>query len=99
MENVRHAGLSISLSSLGVKLRIMTERVYLVDREAIDHLVSMLRDGVESGASDEEISEQTFEILDANYRKKTDQSLREMHEGKVKRFKNAQQMIRDLQSS
>ena len=75
-----------------------TEQKYLVDRETVEHLVAMLRDGVEKGASDEEIREQTWEILDSGYREGTDQAFREMKEGRVKRFKNAKQMIRDLET-
>jgi hypothetical protein len=75
-----------------------TEQKYLVDKETVEHLVAMLRDGVEKGASDEEIREQTWEILDPGYREKTDQALKEMREGRIKRFKNAKQMIRDLET-
>ncbi|MDG6909276.1 MAG: hypothetical protein JRN08_02810 [Nitrososphaerota archaeon] len=75
-----------------------TEQKYLVDRETVEHLVAMLRDGMEKGASDEEIREQTWEILDPGYRERTDQALREMKEGRAKRFKNAKQMIRDLET-
>ena len=74
------------------------EQKYLVDRETVEHLVEMLRDGVESGASDEEMQEQTWEVLDPQYRAKTNEALKEMGEGRVKRFKNAEQMIHDLES-
>jgi len=76
-----------------------TEQKYIINREALDHLLVMIRDGVAHGASDKEISEQTFEILDPEYRAKVDQSLREAKEGRVKRFKNADEMIKDLHSS
>ena len=72
------------------------EQKYVVDREAVEHLIAMLKDGLAKGSSEREIREQTWEILDAQYREKTDQALREMKEGKAKRFKNAEQMIRDL---
>ena len=75
-----------------------TEQKYLVDKDTVEHLVAMLRDGMEKGASDEEIREQTWEILDSGYREKTDQALKEMREGKIRRFKNAKQMIRDLET-
>jgi len=75
-----------------------TEQKYLVDKETVEHLVAMLRDGVEKGASDEEIREQTWEIIDSNYRGRTDQAFKEMKEGRIKRFKNAKQMIRDLET-
>jgi hypothetical protein len=71
---------------------------YLVDRETVEHLIEMLTDGVERGASDKEMREQTWEILDPQYRVKTDQALKEMNEGRVKRFKTAEQMIQDLES-
>jgi hypothetical protein len=74
------------------------EQKYLVDKETVDHLLAMLRDGVKKGASDEELREQTKEILDPDYRVRVDQSLKEAAEGKVKRFKNAEDMIRDLRS-
>ncbi len=72
------------------------EQKYLVDRETVEHLVAMLKDGLAKGSSEKEIREQTWEILDAQYREKTDQALKEMNEGRTKRFKNAEQMIRDL---
>ena len=75
-----------------------TEQKYLVDRETVEHLVAMLKDGVKEGATDAELKEQTWEILDSEYRNKTDQSLNEMKEGKAKRFKNADEMIKDLES-
>ncbi len=75
-----------------------TEQKYLVDRETVEHLVAMLKEGVREEASDEALKEQTWEILDSEYRSTTDQSLREMKEGRTKRFKNADEMIRDLDS-
>jgi hypothetical protein len=75
-----------------------TVQKYLVDKETVEHLVAMLRDEVEKSASDEAIREQTWEILDPAYREKTDQALKEMREGRIKRFKNAKQMIRDLET-
>jgi hypothetical protein len=75
-----------------------TEQKYLIDRETLDHLLAMLRDGVAKGASDKEIREQTQEILDPDYRAKVDRALKEASEGKARRFKNAEEMIRDLHS-
>ncbi|MDG6920257.1 MAG: hypothetical protein JRN44_00670 [Nitrososphaerota archaeon] len=75
-----------------------TEQKYLVDRETVEHLVAMLKEGVREEASDEALKEQTWEILDSEYRSRTDQSLREMKEARTKRFKNAGEMIRDLDS-
>ena len=72
------------------------EQKYLVDKETLEHLIAMLRDGIARGATDKEIREQTSEILDSQYRAKVDQALKEAREGKVKRFKNAEQMIKDL---
>jgi hypothetical protein len=72
------------------------EQKYLVDKEALEHLIAMLRDGIARGATDKEIREQTSEILDSEYRAKVDQSLKEAREGKVRRFKNAEKMIKDL---
>ena len=72
------------------------EQKYLVDKETLEHLIAMLRDGIARGATDKEIREQTSEILDSQYRAKVDQALKEAKEGKVKRFKNAEQMIKDL---
>jgi hypothetical protein len=75
-----------------------TEQKYAIDREALNHLLAMIRDGIAEGASDKELSEQAFEILDPEYRTTADQSLKEAKEGKVKRFKNADEMIEDLHS-
>ena len=72
------------------------EQKYLVDKETVEHLITMLRDGLARGSSDKEIREQTWEILDPQYRAKTDQAIKEMNEGRVKRFKNPEQMIKDL---
>jgi len=74
------------------------EQKYLVDKETLDHLLALLRDGVSKGVTDAQISRQVEEILDPEYRVSTDKSLKEMREGKVKRFKNADEMIRDLRS-
>jgi len=74
------------------------EQKYLIDKEVLDHLLSMLRDGVFRGASDKEIWEQTREILDPEYRARTDQAIRERAEGRVKHFKDAKEMIDDLHS-
>ena len=76
-----------------------TGQKYVIDREALNHLLAMIRDGIAEGASDNELSEQTFEILDPEFRARVDQSLKEAKEGKVKRFKNADEMIEDLHSS
>jgi len=75
------------------------EQKYVIDRDALNHLLAMIRDGVAHGASDTEISEQTFEILDSHYRVGVDRSLKEAKEGRMKRFKNADEMIEDLHSS
>jgi len=72
------------------------ELEYLVDRETVEHLIAMLKDGLARGSSDKEIRQQTWEILDTQYRSRTDQSIKEMNEGKAKRLKNAQQMTKDL---
>ena len=74
------------------------EQKYLVDREAVEHLLAMLRDAVTSGTGDKELWEQTLEILDRQYRAKTDQAFKEMREGRAKRFKNAEEMIRARES-
>ena len=49
-------------------------------------------------ATDDELREQTWEILNAQYRSKTDLAFREMKEKKVKRSKSADRMIEDLES-
>jgi hypothetical protein len=74
------------------------EQKYVMDREVLEHLLSMLRDGVVQGASDKEIWEQTLEILEPEYRAKTDRALREAAEGKVKHFKDAKAMFDYLHS-
>ncbi len=75
------------------------EQKYLVDREAVEHLIAMLRDGLANRASDKELWEQTLEILDSEYRSKTEQALKELKGGKVKRFRSTESMIRDLRSN
>lgn len=74
------------------------EQKFLVDREVVEHLIAMLKDGLARGATDEEIWEQTWEILDPAYRARTEQAFNELREGRVTRFKNAEAMIRDLES-
>ena len=74
------------------------QQKYVIDRGTLEHLLAMLKDGIVKGASDEEIWEQTREILNPDYRAKVDEALREAAEGKVRRFKNADEMIRDLRS-
>jgi len=75
-----------------------TEQRYLIDREALEHLIALLKDALKSGATDEQIWEQTWEILDPQYRTRTDQAFKEMLEGRTKRFKTAEDMIIDLES-
>jgi hypothetical protein len=75
-----------------------TEQKYVIDRETLAHLLAVLRDGITRGASDREIWDQTREILNPDNRRKTDQALKEKTEGRVKRFKNAEEMISDLKS-
>ncbi len=74
------------------------EQKYLVDKEALEHIVALLRDSLAKGANEREIWEQIWEILDPEYRAKTDQAFREMKAGRVRRFKNAEEMIKDLKS-
>lgn len=74
------------------------QQKYLIDKDTLEHLLAMLRDGVARGASDEEIREQTREILDPDYRAKVDRALKDAAQGKAKRFKDADAMIRDLHS-
>ena len=85
-------------TSLSAFAQVMarTEQKYLVDKDTVEHLIAMLRDGVARGSSNKGIREQTWEILDPQNRAKTDQAFKEMHEGRAKRFKNAEQMIKDL---
>ena len=74
------------------------EQKYLIDSEALEHLLAMMRDGIARGVNDQELLEQTREILDPEYRAKTNQALKERAEGKVRRFKNAEEMVKDLRS-
>ncbi len=75
-----------------------TQQKYLVDKTVVDHLIAMLKDGLARGASDKEIREQTWEILDSQYRTRTDHAIKEAREGKVRRFRNAEDLISDLKS-
>ena len=70
-------GLFSSSTSLSDKEMAKAEQKYVIDGEALNHLLAMIRDG----ASDSEISEQTFEILDSDYRAGVDRSLKEAKEG------------------
>ena len=74
------------------------EQKYLVDREVVEHLIAMIKDGLARGATDREILDQTWEILDPQYRARTDQAFKEMQEGTTRPFRNADDMIRDLES-
>lgn len=79
--------------------RARMEQKFQVDRETVEHLIDFLRDAVKSKASDKEILDQAWEILDSEYRKHTDQAFKEMREGKTRAFQDAEQMITDLHSS
>ena len=74
------------------------EQKYLIDKEVLEHLIALLRDSLAKGANENEIREQVWEILDPEYRAKTDQAFKEVKDGKVRRFKNAEEMIKDLKS-
>lgn len=71
---------------------------YRIDEETLDHLIAMLKGAIKKGATDEEIKEQYREILDSQYRAKTDQSIKEMKQGRIKRFKSSDDMIKALRS-
>ena len=64
----------------------------------MEHLIALLRDGLAKGASENEIREQVWEILDPEYRAKTDRAFKEVKDGKIRRFKNAEEMIKDLKT-
>ncbi len=74
------------------------ELTYRIDEETLDHLIAMLKDAIKKGATDEEIREQSREILDSQYRAKTDQSIKEMKQGRIKRFKSSDDMMKSLRS-
>lgn len=74
------------------------EQKYLIDKEGLEHLIAMLKDALKSGATDEEIWEQSLEILNSQYRTRTNQAFKEMRKGRTTRFKTAEDMIRDLES-
>lgn len=71
---------------------------YRIDEETLDHLIAMLKGAIKEGATDEEIEEQSREILDSQYCAKTDQSIKEMEQGRIKRFKSADDMTKALRS-
>ena len=75
-----------------------TEQKYLIDKEALEHLITLIRDVLSKGASEKDIWDQAYEILDSENRSKTDRSLKEMKEGEVKRFSKPEEMIKDLES-
>ncbi|MDA4130132.1 MAG: hypothetical protein OK457_05140 [Thaumarchaeota archaeon] len=75
-----------------------TEQKFVIDRAGLEHLIAMLRDGLEKGASDRQLREQTWEILDSKYGEATERSLKEMKEGNLRRFKTAEALIKELES-
>ena len=96
LETSNPAYLFIYFPEFSLLVMARVEQKYVVDKETLEHLIAMLRDGIAKGATDKEIREQTSEILNSQYRAKVDQALKEAREGKAKRFKNAEQIIKGL---
>ena len=75
-----------------------TVETYRIDKDALEHLMAVLKDAIKKGATDDEIQEQVYEILDVKYRIDADQSFGEMRKGNANGFRSINQMVNDLRS-
>ena len=68
----------------------------VTDRKTMRELVEFMEEAVTEGLSREEIASQVDLMLDAPARRRLERSLKEARTGKVRRFKNADEMIASL---
>ncbi len=70
----------------------------VTDRKTLKELVEFMEEAVKEGLTKEEIASQIDLLLDKGARKRLRQSLRDLKEGRVRRFKGPKQLIEDLHS-
>jgi uncharacterized Zn finger protein len=75
-----------------------TEQI-VTDRKTMKELVEFMEEAVKEGLTKEEINSQIDLLLDQNVRGRLERSLKEIRKGKVKRFKNPQDLLKALHSS
>lgn len=72
-----------------------TEQI-VTDRKTMRELVEFMEEAVREGLTKEEIASQVDLMLDGAARGRLERSLKEARSGKVRRFKNADEMIAAL---
>ena len=72
-----------------------TEQI-VTDRKTMRELVEFMEEAVKEGLTREEIASQVDLMLDVPARRRLEKSLKEARTGKVRRFKNAKEMIASL---
>ncbi len=70
----------------------------VTDRKTLMELVEFMEEAVKEGLSKEEIASQIDLLLDKDAQKRLKQSLRDLKEGRVGRFKGPKQLIEALHS-
>ncbi len=70
----------------------------VTDRKTLRELVEFMEEAVKEGLTKKEIASQIDLLLDKDARKRLKQSLRDLKEGRVRRFKGPKQLIEDLHS-
>ncbi len=68
----------------------------MTDRKTLRQMVEFMEEAVKEGLTREEITSQIDLMLDKTAQKRLRQSMNEAKEGRVRRFKNPEDLIKDL---
>ncbi len=75
-----------------------TEQI-VTDRKTMKELVEFMEQAVREGLTKEEITSQVDLLLDEAARGRLEKALKEVRKGKVKHFKDPQELLKTLRSS
>lgn len=75
-----------------------TEQV-VTDRKTLRQMVELMEEAVKEGLTKEEIASQVDLMLDKGAQKRLNQALRDVKEGRVRRFKEPKELIANLHAS
>ncbi len=88
--------MACTLITAGAHNESVAKTEIVTDRKTMRELVEFMEEAVREGLTKEEIASQVDLMLDAAARGKLERSLKEARGGKVRRFKNADEMIATL---
>ncbi|MCP8313311.1 MAG: hypothetical protein H3Z53_02905 [archaeon] len=70
----------------------------VIDRKTIREIIEFMEEAVKEGLSRDEIMSQIDLILDKEAQKRIEQSVKDIKEHRVKRFKTTEELLEDLHS-